>query len=124
MDTEPAAIDLKTAFALMKQVVEEVGPDHVYRRQPDVVRCQYVHDTEPGCLVGHILHRHGVSLETLARHEGQSAAMFVGTLATGEAAAMLSHAQSFQDAGLTWSETYRNTLRTFGPNAKETVNEA
>jgi hypothetical protein len=99
----------------LRQVVNE-RPEYVYTA-PKHMRdfegdpsCFYVHTdvnggaSEPGCVVGAVLNRLGVPLESLAEWEGASAhavAMRVCYMPPRTAAA-LSRAQDAQDNGTTW----------------------
>ena len=65
------AINKELALDLMKRAVEERGEDTV------VTECQYVNypdpiNKEPGCIVGHALYLHGVTLEDLERQNGDT----------------------------------------------------
>ena len=99
--------------ATLEAVVAE-NPGYVYEApyQPlDDVSCYYVHsyedgDAAPGCVVGHVFHRLGVPLETLAAHESASAWDVVTTLIpeVGEdVAKLLDHVQGAQDYGEPWA---------------------
>ena len=77
------------------------------------VACKYVdiNRNEPSCIVAHILHDHGVPLETLGDHESQSAGTVLKQLRiseilnfTMEASRFLDNLQWIQDKGKTWSE--------------------
>lgn len=54
--------------------IAEKGDDYVYQAPDDRSSCWYVHrtkfDATPGCIVGHILYRAGVSLDDLTKREG------------------------------------------------------
>jgi hypothetical protein len=105
----------------LREVVAE-RPDYVYERPAHMhgglPSCLYVHYTEagerePGCIVGQVLHRLGVPLETLERHEGHTAA-YVATDAVGsmsdDIARILDTAQYRQDEGKTWGEALADAL--------------
>lgn len=74
--------------------------------------CYYVHDAEPGCLIGHVLNALGVPLDALGTVESRSASYAarkfleitdrpVGTRA------FLDMAQSYQDRGATWGQAFK-----------------
>lgn len=102
---------------VLAEVVAE-RPDHVYAEPVpapmSMTSCYYVHGAEddrtPGCLVGHVLNRLGVPLDTLQQHEGESASDVAARtlIITGhpdETSAVyrvLDDAQSWQDLGETW----------------------
>lgn len=107
----------------LREVVAE-RPGHVYARPEYLpagdngLTCRYVHPSEdgstsePGCLVGHVLHRLGVPLWALANHEGSDADNVVSALhlpLTGRTKMILCVAQSYQDEGRTWGESLRMT---------------
>ena len=48
---------------VLPEIVAEHGRDYIYYAGPS--GCVYVHNGEPSCLIGHFLHRLGVSLERL-----------------------------------------------------------
>lgn len=67
--------------------------------------------TRPECIVGHVLHRSGVSLESLLRFEGKNASAInafsdiLGIEAEEDAIVVLARAQRRQDEGRAWSES-------------------
>ncbi len=81
--TQLAPLTVERARQLVIEVVEEFGADYVY---PHPISCTYLkyddHDnpTEPACLIGHILVRHGVPMHVLAQHEGRSAGQLLDKL--------------------------------------------
>lgn len=106
-------LTLARAKELAQEVVNEFGEDYVYpeshKRQfpnQDQATCVYVHEGKPSCLVGQILHRHGVSLEELALRENIGG--FSVTEATTETedyvSSFMSNMQWRQDEGWTWGE--------------------
>lgn len=107
------------AVELAREVVAEFGEDYVYpesekRRETDgsLPSCVYVHEGCPSCLVGHILHRHGVSLEDMSQDEFRGA-WFVSAKcadADGKAREFLDAAQESQDNGDTWAVAIENGI--------------
>lgn len=96
-------------FATLREVVAE-RPEHVYEKPegwgPDgAIQCFYVHPDGPGCLVGQVMHRLGVSLEEMSQHEGSGPYVFqrAGHI-SHFAADVLETAQSSQDEGDTWGD--------------------
>lgn len=101
------------AVELAREVVAEFGADYVYpmehKRQEcegSTPSCVYVHKGCPSCLVGQILHRHGVSLEDLSLWEFRSAWETSDAVANTELSArdFLWEIQSVQDSGRCWGE--------------------
>lgn len=108
------------AVELLAEVVAERGESYVYVNRYGVLAgapqpgaamtaCQYVHvDTEGqpicGCLVAHVMVRHGVPIEWLMPYENTQAEVFLADVgwATWEAAELLGIAQNTQDRGCTW----------------------
>lgn len=75
-DTLPPPLTLRQAVLHAEAIVAELGRDFVYERTASMYGakgCWYVAKDKPSCLVGRILHRHGVSVETLALWEGVNA---------------------------------------------------
>jgi hypothetical protein len=83
-----------TDFLLM--AVQERGFDYTYERPDEFVGCLYVHDTEkevdgeivdapeeewtPGCIVGFVLNKAGVTLAQLKQYEHNHAASVIAKL--------------------------------------------
>lgn len=99
------------------RAVANEKPDHVYTAPAHMDKndsCYYVHtDPEdnqklsPGCLVGAALHRLGVPLEELKRHEGESAYALLDQLCPGvghRARCFAGEVQALQDEGTAWGE--------------------
>lgn len=104
---------------LLAEAVAEKGADFVYVNRygrsagPDnSTTCHYVHDDQPGCIVGNVLHRAGVSLYNLSEHEGENAESPVTALFRPEPGVvdLLREVQSRQDKGASWSEAVRLAL--------------
>jgi hypothetical protein len=113
-----SAITDEKIMATLREVVAE-RPEFIYQKPPasegHIAVCRYVHGDVPGCLIGHVLHRLGVSLETLSVHEGQPAQYLAGTLDIGGDAVRwaLGAAQEAQDGGSTWHEALACAEREF-----------
>jgi hypothetical protein len=111
-----SAITDEKIMATLREVVAE-RPEFIYQKPPAsegrVPVCRYVHGDVPGCLIGHVLHRLGVSLETLSVQEGQPAQHLTETLGIGGDAVRwaMGAAQSVQDSGSTWSEALAGAER-------------
>lgn len=102
----------------LRDVVAE-NPDKVYKA-PESMRgywgtCFYVHHNEdgskePGCIVGTVLHRLGVSLDALQGQEGLQAMSATHGLGvkglTDEARYTLRRVQRRQDRGDSWGAAY------------------
>lgn len=118
---------------LLAEAVAERGWDYVYvtpdgvQLTPDSgINCFYVHHRnaegplpEPvaGCIAGLVLHKAGVSLETLAKHESEPADVALGYLmeeavvhAEGGVPALLRNVQRRQDNGHPWGQAVANSL--------------
>lgn len=108
-------ITLNSAYEGLRAVVEEAGEGFIYRRVG--LRCVYVSDDAPSCLVGRFLHSIGVPLEELKdadRDIAKSARQLIHHLqGTGVVSAepgvdaMLHAAQEVQDSGETWGYALR-----------------
>lgn len=128
-------ITRNSAIELLEEIVAEYGKGHLYRaevtedRRKFSTSCYYVHNTptdasggseyvRPGCIVGHFLHRLGVPLDDLERHEG-SAVDFVLDHLQGEGILysedgvlnILREAQTSQDLGNYWGEALGSAKR-------------
>jgi hypothetical protein len=99
---------------VLREVVAE-RPDYVYAAPIGVVTessptCFYVHgegaDAVCGCVVGAVLNRLGVPLETLAQHEGTPAQHVAETLleTDSDVISMLRRVQVAQDHGASWGD--------------------
>jgi hypothetical protein len=116
LTTDSAIESAKKAVALM-------GEDYIYHTPdgkmaaPDV-KCKYVdiNKNAPSCIVGHILHDHGVPLETISI-EGIGAESMLKKLRkseilnfTGEASHFLNKLQEAQDVGEPWGEALEQAM--------------
>lgn len=107
----------KTVMTTLREVVAE-RPDFVYKAQTTysdddaTPMCGYVHTNEngaqiPGCLVGHVLAKLGIPLDTLADFEGRGAHTVVRGLdlnLSQQTERVLWIAQVEQDSGKPWGE--------------------
>lgn len=79
--------------------------------------CAYLtHDDKPSCIVGHVMHRLGVSHEVLRREEGSTCRVFGDELDRAAIEVLLA-AQQMQDHYHTWGEALdvaRQVARTYG----------
>lgn len=105
----------------LREVVAE-NPDKVYQAPEhmksfsDDPSCFYAHanesggDLKPGCVVGHVLHRLGVSLDDLTENEGLGAHAVVPALGikgvSEEMGLILRRVQRLQDQGDSWGLAY------------------
>lgn len=118
-----------TIMETLRAVVAE-RPDRVYEEPvlapSPMTSCYYVHgtgaDRTPGCLVGHVFNRLGVSLDALQKYEGDSAEDVAAHVLeiTGhpddvaEVRSVLDEAQSRQDMGDTWGRALEIATRNVG----------
>ena len=111
-------LEVLAVLRTLKQVVEEAGDDYVYHHKirpdhPDTGKgCWYV-DPEgknPDCIVGRVLFRLGVPLDTLRRFEGIMASGLPSLEINGAiplhrpALHVLGVAQGIQDTGGNWGD--------------------
>lgn len=125
-------IDRDTALRELRAVVEEYGEGYRYVDEfgreggEDSAQCQYLHGDEPGCIVGHVLHRLGVSADTLFAFDhasaggdsqgirtlaSQGALTAHGLVLTLDALDALDFAQDAQDSGYTWGDALARAER-------------
>ncbi len=122
-------LTLEKAKFLVDQAIEQRGEDYLYKKEGDdeYAECLYVHNVHEwddelcgmvetgekvaGCLVGLALHKGGVPLEVLERHEGSGAHELCQYLnltghveASDDAKEYLFRVQRSQDHGKTWGE--------------------
>lgn len=104
-------LTLPEAIRIAKEVVAEKGSDYVYMT-PDGVQAgvngpgcvNWNHKTNaPSCLIGHILHRHGISGMTLL-DKNKAAVRSFGQYLENDAAEFLNILQERQDNGGTWGD--------------------
>lgn len=133
IQTKPlAALD---ALDLAKQVVAERGEDYVYVNQRGqkagsvvsegvgilgTADCSYVHrlpnsELVPGCIVGNVLARWGVSLEVLTSYEACSIGTFGQDAGFADewATDILAMMQTTQDQGGTWGQALAEGVRRY-----------
>jgi hypothetical protein len=100
-------------MSALRDAVAEKGDDYVYSRLDGYVgTCLYVHDDEPGCIMGNALHRMGVSLDQLGDKEGEGITSVLEYLHNrgiiGDYPSLdlekLSSIQAAQDCGSTWGK--------------------
>lgn len=107
-------LTLEGTKELLKEAVVERGADYV---DPDASRpnlCRNVHVADdgtpiPGCIVGWVLHKSGVSLELLSENNMAAASSVISELREGnvltfevEAQYLLDRVQDHQDKGVPW----------------------
>lgn len=106
---------------LLAEAVAEKGAEYVYTNPEGqtgsslgTVKCFYVHGDQPGCLVGHVLHKAEASLTDLAGLEESAAEDVLSYLYDEDyredVAFLLSEAQGHQDNGVPWGEAVRRAL--------------
>lgn len=102
------ALTFEEAILGLGHLVAE-KPDHKYEKPAGSTRCQYAHDGEPGCIVGHLFYRRGVPLETL-HHWDEIEMSSIGALihhgvvqVDRRTRALLTRVQGGQDNGMTWA---------------------
>src|SRR5262245_14830452 len=96
----------------LRTIVEEVGPDHIYRPWTDPNdssnrTCFYIHPTrrKPDCLAGRIMAKLGVHPDVLATNESLRAKLVASQLgATKEVASLLNYIQVRSDMEAPWGE--------------------
>lgn len=105
-------ITLEAAIAKVAEVVDE-KPDFVYE-QPTPDGCVYLHEGEPSCLIGVVLHRFGVPLREAIYEKGvcsnsDGAGIALEKLRNGEYVTYeefvpeyFQQVQDTQDAGQPW----------------------
>jgi hypothetical protein len=111
-------------ISTLREVADE-HPDYVYEAPTSQLApglsCFYVHgkgeSAVPGCIVGHVLNRLGVPLNSLAQHEGNDACDLAdkfleiqGDLAVDAHSAIMG-AQQNQDSGRPWGESVAMAVR-------------
>lgn len=113
--------------SLLREVVDEFGRDYVYKCPHADDSCLYVHkvedgfdETKPGCIVAQVLHRAGVSLEYMERHEGRGANILLFALEndamlsiSSKSAYALRNIQCDQDLGISWGEALDSTMNRY-----------
>lgn len=108
------AFTLDQVQAKAREVIDEVGADHVYQSDPPDGACLYVKNGKPDCIVGRILAKLGVPLEFLADHNRNSKSFVflvealkeAGYQFTPEATTFLDVLQDAQDGNARWGNAY------------------
>lgn len=108
---------------LLGEGIQERGEGFIYRKPTGssngIDDCLYVHHTpdglEAGCGVGLALHKHGVSLHELRKHEGDNARSLLESLRTlfhtrEDASELLGLFQAYQDRGWPWGKALEKAL--------------
>lgn len=111
--TEAERVELRGVLLTLRSVVNEQGHDFTYQRHEGA--CLYIHDGNPDCLIGRVLHRLGFSLKDLSSWEGRGvylmSPMYKNTFRdegqvfpglSDKSIFVLHTAQTFQDDGRTW----------------------
>lgn len=116
-------LDTEQVVDLLREVVAEKGEGYVYPHVPNptgVVGCRYEYEGAPSCLVGHVLHRAGWSVEALKSldwsgisaqdlwHQSLPEGVGVVTMAAAE---VLERAQIHQDDGDSWGFAAREAIK-------------
>lgn len=123
--TEKKVVGATKVIELLRAVVAEKGEGFKYSNpewthmENNTMKCFNFHGDEPGCIVGHVLGKLGVTAE-MARTVGvagsSSACNSVWALAsddafewrfTPEAMNVLTEAQGHQDSGHSWGESLK-----------------
>jgi hypothetical protein len=112
--TLPERLTVELAVRYIREIVYEVGFDHVYEPPTPEQWCRYVHSKESGvyddtatvgCLAGRVLHEAGVSLAELCAVEGKSVRLLPDKWLTKGAKVVLQAVQSAQDSKCSWGRT-------------------
>lgn len=114
------------AEELLREAVAERGADYIYSKSEGsdgpFSSCLYVHkdaagNPRPGCGVGVVLHKAGVTLGSLAEEEGLSAMQVLGSMrvkgildADPFATELLLVFQGWQDTGWPWGQALTLSL--------------
>jgi hypothetical protein len=113
-------ITMKQVMNVMCQVVGEFGVDHVYTKINDTCLNWDKEKDCPSCLVGHVLHRVGISREFLIEHstDGVASVLFyfkwdIGIRVEEGVSSILGVAQNEQDAGNTWGYALGRALKEY-----------
>lgn len=118
-------LTLERTKQLLEEAVAEKGTDYVYAdpwgNSPTGdggMPCYYVHDDQPGCIVGHVLYKAGVPLDALFEVEHSPADQAVAGLDGLDVEtwvySLLRNVQRQQDMGVPWGEALRIGLTETG----------
>jgi hypothetical protein len=117
-------LSLARAKELLTEAVAEKGDDYVYTT-PDGKQgteeyqpvCLYVHGDRPGCIVGHALHKAGVTLAVLSYEERNDASGVLRSLRSADVldcedgvSQLFQDVQSLQDRGVPWGQAVQQSL--------------
>lgn len=107
MSAETESMTRAEVLEIMTQVVAEYGEDFVYKKV-DMV-CLNWHDGCPSCLIGHVMHRWGMSADFLAQFRASEVGTLVGYYSKAHPVVveegvtkLLGAAQTVQDDGGSW----------------------
>lgn len=113
----PELINARRALELLTDVVAG-REDYTYPDIYDV--CRYVVDGQPSCVVGHVLHRAGWTIDELEYMDDPATIVVAGILdqyepdrVTARAATILAEAQLTQDARNTWGESLKDARNAY-----------
>lgn len=108
-------LEYDAAVKLAQEQIALKGEGYVYKQhrgEDGVGTCFYVHNNQPDCIVGHILHAAGVGLDVLSVQEGSGAWTLLRRLKDGgileyddRVSRLLASLQGEQDNGSTWGES-------------------
>lgn len=117
------------AKELVQEAIAERGEDFVYTPPEGVDDCMYVHDDEPGCIVGHVLISGlGLASTLLESIEGQDASHALSLavrhgiiIYDDDAEIYLLNLQAFQDSGDSWGKADRLARAGMGDHGDSTT---
>jgi hypothetical protein len=99
-------VDAPQIVALLLMLADQ-RPDYIHRPDAGAGCCLYLDGDRPGCIIGHVLHHLGATIEFLRTQEGMWADHVAAAVAhiefTAAAVDALMIAQGRQDEGATWS---------------------
>src|SRR5690606_3954990 len=96
--------DHTRALELARAVVAERGEQYRYLPPGGDGLCVYADAGAPSCLVGHVLHRAGITVDELDEMNGEigNGEMSERLRLDSDAVELLRHMQEQQDAGAAW----------------------
>lgn len=120
-------LTVDTVNPVLDALLKEFGEDYVYPGSKDKA-CYYVANGQPSCLVGQVLYRLGVPIETLEEYDEVGSvfelsnseysldgktALERGGVSVGDDRVLniLDSAQGWQDQGKTWGEAVRQARK-------------
>ena len=108
------------ALDLLNQAVDERGTDYIYNKPTDAKFCQYFHGQEPGCIVGWVLAKKGLTPDDLEdvsqygqRYADESALHLAEAgifVADDRTVTLLERVQQLQDDGVQWGAAVADAL--------------